>query len=110
MRKYLEKSENTALGHMKLVQQGVCSTSKGETTHEQDEEAIETQRNKLTKGGPPTDELKTAQNTGRERRVVACSIPLKDMKGIVGTDQTGRLPIASQQGHKHIFVLCDINL
>ena len=38
-----------------------------------------------------------------------CSIPLKELKGIIGTDQTGRFPVLSRRGHRYIFILTDID-
>jgi hypothetical protein len=38
-----------------------------------------------------------------------CSIHHKDLKGIIGTDQTGRFPVESGRGHKYVFILCDVD-
>ena len=83
VRKYLGQNEITAMGHLKLQRQGVRSTSKGGNTSRP-----------------------TALTLGRRRNVAVGSTPLK---GIMGTDQTGRLPITSRRGHKYIFVLCDMD-
>ena len=88
VRKHLPKCEETAMGHMKLVRQNVRSTSKGVNTRY------------------------TAKDRGRRRRIGVCSLPLKELKepkGIIGTDQTGRFPITSRRGHKYIFLLTDID-
>jgi hypothetical protein len=99
---------------MKLIPQGVRSTSKG------DPEPKETP--KETPKAKPTDDCvarrlrssskgapSTAPALGHRRNVVALSIPRKDLKGIIGTDQTGRFPVPSDRGHKYIFVLCDVD-
>ena len=36
-------------------------------------------------------------------------MPATDMKGIIGTDQTGRFPTTSARDHKYIFVLTDLD-
>ena len=92
VRLYLPKSEETALGHQKLVRQGIRSTSKGGHT---------------SKGA--TNEQITSKDVGRKRHVEACSVPVTELKGIIGTDQTGRFPITSARGHKYVFLLCDVD-
>jgi hypothetical protein len=88
VRKHLPKSEETAFGHLKLVRQNIRSTSKGEiATEDTPEPTGECQ-------SPVEDFLEedaqpTAQEIGRRRLVSACSMPLNDLKGIIGTDQTG---------------------
>ena len=79
---YLPKSEETTLGHQKLVRQGIRSTT--------------------SKGA-----RKTSKTMGRQRHLTVCSVPLRDLKGIIGTDQTGRFPVDSTRGHKYIFLLSD---
>ena len=91
VRKHLPKSEETTMGHMKLTRQNVRSTSKGE-------------QGTIAMATPGRQ---TAQDLGRKRHVQAHSIPMKDIKGIMGTDQTGRFPVTSQRGHKYIFILAD---
>ena len=77
------------MGHLKLQCQGVRDTSKGGTVLHDDDD---------TPRG-------TAQ-LGCRQNVAVGSAPLK---GIMGMDQTGHLPIASQQGLKCIFVLCNVD-
>ena len=36
-------------------------------------------------------------------------MPSAEMKGIAGTDQTGRFPTASARGHKCVFALTDLD-
>ena len=106
VRKYLPKSEETAKGHMKLVRQGIRSTSKGDTT--------EAEEGGTSKGAAtdPADDVEspsareTSAEVGRKRNLIACSVP---MKGIIGTDQTGRFPVESDRGHKYIFILYDVD-
>ena len=90
VRKFLPKSEITALGHLKQVRQGICScTSKGEQRKDK-----------------PTDNPLTAEDVGLHRNVIACSVATT---GIFGTDQTGRFPVTSIGGHKYIFILYDVD-
>ena len=111
--KHLPKSEETALGHLKLNRQGTRSTSKGENeSPEDDKDGSNTSKGASPEQTPNTDvpeERKTSETTGRKRNVVVSSFPLKDLKGIVGTDQTGRFPTISDRGHKYIFMMCDVD-
>ena len=91
VRMHLPKSEITAIGHQKLTRQGVRSTKKDSTNSKG--EAVR----------------KTSKTGGRRRNVKVCSVPLKELKGIIGTDQTGRFPVDSDRGHKYIFILSDID-
>ena len=89
VQRYLPKSEETALGHIKLISQGVRSTSKGEeqsTTRE------------------------VSRGIGRKRKVMVCSVPITKLTGIIGTDQTGRFPVTSDRGHKYVFILFDVDV
>ena len=88
VRKYLPDSEETTMGHQKLVRQGVRSTT--------------------SKGAEHQTKRHTAASIGRRRNVIACSLPAEDLKGVMGTDQTGRFPTTSDRGHKYIFVLADV--
>ena len=83
VQRYLPKSEETVLGHLKLVKQGVRSTSKGER--------------------------QVARGIGKQRKIMVNSFPTncKELKGIMGTDQTGRFPVTSARGHKYLFIMCD---
>ena len=86
VRKYLPKSEETALGHLKMVRQGTRSTnSKG----------VECTVRVPLKHLEYASERKTSRNTGRRRNVMVGSVPMKELRGIVGTDQTGRFPVTS---------------
>ena len=76
VRKHLMKSEITAMGQPKQHWQGAPSTSKGAT----DNDVAGEQR-------------VTALDIGRRRNAVVQSALLN---GIVGTDQTGRLPVTSK--------------
>ena len=97
---YLPKSELTTIGHQKLVRQGVRSTSKGDPQ----------ERPSTTSKGAVNTEVRTARTVGQRRKVLACSFPLHELKGIMGTDQTGRFPVDSDRGHKYIFMLCDTDV
>ena len=52
---------------------------------------------------------KTAQTIGHHRHVTVSSILLHDLKGIIGTDRTGRFPVDSDRGYKYLFILCDVD-
>lgn len=80
--RYLPKSAETVMGHLKLVRQGTRST---------------------------TSERQVARGIGKQRKVMVHSFPTdcKELKGIMGTDQTGRFPVTSARGHKYLFIMCD---
>ena len=99
--KYLPKSTETFFGHLRLVKQGIPSTtSKGDPTDEPEEQ-------------DDIQPMRTSKALGRRRNVMVNSIPIIDiaeqrkLTGIIGTDQTGRFPTESARGHKYIFILCD---
>ena len=132
VRRYLPKSEETALGHLRLVRQHTRGTSKGDAqTSKGGDDKKPSPRNSTTttprasssppttnrpttrsmtsKGAPEQQEEETGSGGGRQRNVSVCSVPLKELKGIIGTDQTGRFPITSRRGHKYMFILCDMD-
>ena len=98
VRKYLRNNEETAIGHLRLVKQGVRRTTpKGVpvgTPHP------------ISKG---VKENPTSKTIGRTRHVAVGSMPTSELKGIFGTDQTGRFPHTSIGGHKYVFVLMDMD-
>ena len=101
VRKYLPDSEETTLGHQKLVRQGLRSTRKpAPTTSKGEDEEGDT---------APVKPRPTALTIGRRRNVIACSLPSDELRGMFGTDQTGRLPTVSDRGHKYIFLLADVD-
>ena len=107
VRKWLPDSEETVLGHQQLVRQGIRSTSKGDipsketgTTSKGDETGTTSKGD----GNKPT-----SVTMGKQRRVIACSVPTAELKGIMGTDQTGRFPNTSDRGHKYMFILADVD-
>ena len=105
VRKYLPKSEIEKLGRLQLVRQGTrSSTSKGEP--EELEEEDENLKGEVRMEGTD-DERKTSATKGRQRNVITVSAPMEDLKGIIGTDQTGRFPVVSRRGHKYIFIMYD---
>ena len=90
VRKHLAKSEMTAMGHLKQVQQGIRSTSKGDTSTNTTAE----------------DAMPTVREASQNQNVIVCSAPIT---GSIGTDQTRRFPAASVNGHKHTFISCNVN-
>jgi hypothetical protein len=89
--RYLPKSEETALGHLKMVRQGTRSTSKGEQRKEP---------RPTSKG----EQREVSREIGQRRKVSVC---IKELTGIIGTDQTGRFPVTSDREHKYIFIMFD---
>jgi hypothetical protein len=85
--RHLGPNEHTTNGHMRLVSQGVQSTSRPPRKRK----TSRTRQHALTITVIPTDELKSDP----------------DLTGLIGTDLPGRYPITSAQGHKYIFVLYD---
>ena len=100
--KHLPKSEITSKGHLKLIRQGIRPTSKGAKPQGYDS----SKGGNPSKGGSP-DEKPTSLTIGRQRNVIACSVPTKDLRGIIGTDQTGAFPATSTRKHKYVFILYD---
>ena len=103
VRRYLPKSEVTALGHLKLIRQGVRSTSSKGDSPTSTTKGVEGEESH-------SGERRTSQNTGRRRNIMVCSTSMKELKelrGIVGTDQTGRFPVVSDRGHKYLFIMFD---
>ena len=84
VRRHLPESEITTKGHLQLVRQNQRSTKE-------------------------VDPPRVTNTLGRRRNVGACSMQLSELKGLIGTDQTGRFPITSGRGHKYIFILCDVD-
>ena len=107
VRKWLPESEETVMGHQQLIRQGVRSTSKGATNRQ--EERSPTEGAATSKGGNSSSDLPTSVTTGRQRRVITCSVPTEDLRGVMGTDQTGRFPHVSDRGHKYMFILADVD-
>ena len=117
VRKWLPDSEETVMGHQQLVQQGVRSTSKSVNNGE-NETAEEARISKGdangtdgTTGDAMTSKgaLPTSVTMGRQRHVIACSAPTEELRGLTGADQTGRFPHVSDRGHKHVFILADVD-
>ena len=109
--KYLPKSEATVMGHQKLTRQGVRSTYKGAND---DYEHLADNEDCLSSKGASRTKL-PLEAIGRQRSVMVCSVPIKDMrlkglKGMIGTDQTGRFPVTSDRGHKYVFILFDTDV
>ena len=103
VKKYLPKSMETVMGHMKLVRQGTRSTKTQQEPLPEPEPTPDQELESSTETRP------TSQELGRQRNIGTCSIPLKDLKGMIGTDQTGRFPITSDRGHKYIFIMYDVD-
>ena len=74
------------MGRMKQVRQGIRSTSKGAASTD--------------------NTIPTVHEAGRNQNVIVCSAPIT---GLIGTDQTGRFPASSLNGHKHAYILCDVD-
>ena len=89
----MPESEETAMGHPKQTWQGLRSTSKGEEDG--------------------SDNVQHTVHTllGKQRNVIGCHVPVTKLQGIIGTDQTGQqFPATSRRGHKHIFIMCNVNV
>jgi hypothetical protein len=85
--RHLGPNEHTTNGHMKLISQGVNST----TRPPRKRNTPRTRHHALTITVIPTEDVTTDV----------------DLSGLIGTDLPGRYPITSARGHKYIFVLYD---
>lgn len=91
VQKYLPQDiEETAAGHLHRRQQGIQSTKKNKNNVEDLEPEL--QRNATIK-------------PDCKQRVGVHIVDIEDLNGIIATDQTGRLPIISQQGNQYMMVL-----
>ena len=89
--RHLGPCEHTTNGHMKLINQGISSTTK-----------------------PPRKRKKTPRSRSHALSVkiietddVVTTLTPGELNGLIGTDLPGRYPITSARGHKYIFVLYD---
>ena len=101
VQRYLPKSEETALGHLKLTRHGTRSTTKGESAPPSSSKGVAPRR---SKGVAPR---RISRDIGRRRKVMVCSVPMTVLTGVMGTDQTGRFPTTSGRNHKYIMVMFD---
>ena len=87
VRRYLPKSEETAVGHLKAARSHLRST-----------------RPKID-----SPEIRTALNKVRNLRhhLVSTQELEQDWKHKTASDQTGRFPLTSRRGHKYIMILYD---
>ena len=93
-----------------MIRQGIRSTSKGGNAPTSKGEPGST-----SKGEMPQH---TSISPGQQQNAVVCSVPEnelrneKTLKGMIGTNQTGRFPVKSDCGHKRMFMPCnqDIDL
>ena len=92
VRKHLPLSEETTLGHLHLLRQGIRQTATDPTP---DLVPIET----------PT--VRAHRQQRRNHNVGAHTIKLDTLQGMISTDITGSFPITSARVHKYIFVLYD---
>ena len=76
-------SINTSMGHMKMVRQGIQSTTSTDVT---DNQSI---------------------NLSRKHKVGSNMIKFEELKGLLSVDISGKYPITSVLGNKYIFVLYD---
>ena len=82
VRKYLQKSEHTIIGHMKRISQGVRSTTKPKRT-------LRSKKHSVGIHVIDTEDLK------------------KELKNQIGQDLCGRYPITSSSGNKYIYIMYD---
>jgi hypothetical protein len=90
VKKHYPDHDATPKGHMRRIKSGIRSTK---TTQ------------------PIAPEIETTEKELRElkRKHRDIYVKVKDTAEMIYTDQTGRFPIVSSQGHKYIMFLCDVD-
>ena len=86
-----QDTEETAAGHLHRRRQGIQSTKK--------------HKNNSIKDLEPELEGTATIKPDRKERVGVHLVDIAELNGIIATDQTGRLPVTSQQGNQYIMVL-----
>ena len=94
VRKHIPISEETTLGHLHLLQQGIRPTATDPTPD-------------LAPSETPT--VREHRQQPRNHNVGAHTIKLDTLQGMISTYLTGSFPITSARRHKYIFVLYDYN-
>jgi hypothetical protein len=89
--RHLGPCEHTTDGHMKLVKQGINSTTKPPRKRKK---SPRSRHHALSIKIIATDEVTNTHAPG-------------ELSGLIGTDLPGRYPITSARGHKYLFVLYD---
>ena len=81
VKKYYPETDETPKGHMRQVQQGICSTKE--------------------RGSVPKD------NDGKvsRRKQHDIYVRVDQVKDTIYTDQTGKFPITYSRGHKYIIIM-----
>ena len=82
VRKHLQKSEHTVMGHMKRIRQGIRSTTKPKKT-------LRSKQHRVGIYVIDTEDLK------------------KELKNQIGQDLCGRYPVTSTTGNKYIYIMYD---
>jgi hypothetical protein len=90
VKKYYPKTEETPKGHMRRIKSGVRST-KAQIEEHPEVQAAEA----------------TLMEICKKHRDVY--VQIKDVTELVYSDQTGRFPVVSSQGHKYIMVLIEVD-
>ena len=94
IRKYLEKSDETTMGHMKATRMGTRSTKRKQMEEEESEKPLD----------PPRSHLQLQKN---HQVCAAGVVSYEELKGLICTDLPGRFPVQSFYGNEYIFVMYD---
>ena len=92
VRKHLPLSEETTLGHLRLLRQGIRPTATDPTPN-------------LAPSETPT--VRAHRQKRHNHNVGAQTIKLDTLQGMISADLTGSLPITSARVHNYIFLLYD---
>lgn len=90
MRRHFPEAVETTKGHMRRVKSGVRST-------------------KAQKEEAPEVEAAAAELAALRQKHRDVYVEVKDISEMVYTDQTGRFPVVSSQGHKYIMILVEVD-
>jgi hypothetical protein len=90
VKKYYPETEETPKGHMRRIKSGVRSTKAQVEEH-------------------PEVQVAEAMLTELRKKHRDVYVEIKDVTELVYSDQTGRFPVVSSQGHKYIMVLIKVD-
>ena len=97
VRKNLEPSEHTSMGHMKMTSKGIRSTQPPKSIVDEPDEPE-----------PPPVPITVPTDNIHDVYVHCYENPLYNDRNTVGVDQLGRYPTTSFGGHKNTFMSCMI--
>lgn len=95
VRKYMDPSKHTSMGHLKMILKGICSTKPAPTAVVEDEPE------------PPPEPIIEPTSNIHDIYIHRFENPLYDDRNTIGVDLPGRYPDTSFDGHKYIYVMHD---